>query len=475
MATQSFFFYDLETSGFNPREARIMQFAGQRTSLDLDLINEPVNLLIKITADVLPDPDAILLTGITPQKTLSEGITEAEFLKLFHEQIALPGTIFVGYNSIRFDDEFMRYLHYRNFYDPYEWQYTDSKSKWDLLDVMRMARALRPEGMQWPFDSNGKPSNRLELLSVINKIGHKNAHDALADVIALIELTKKFKKVQPKLFSYLLGMRDKTAIETFINNSKTFLYSSGKYPGEFQKTTIVTAVSPHPTRQAVLVYDLRYDPRPFINMTADQLAESWKLKYDDPKRLPVKTMQFNRCPAVAPIGVLDQSAQDRIKIDLILTETYYKMIAEHPKFAKNLSQAIEILDKAQQSQFVSTESDVDSKMYEGFFSRSDKYAMSAVRAADETEIASISPTFEDSRLDALLTLYKARNYSKSLNDEERKSWDRHIERKLLTGDDNSRAGQFFKRISELDLDPKTTDSMRYLLQELQLYAESILP
>src|SRR4051794_2186078 len=106
----SFFFYDLETSGISPREARVMQFAGQRTDLDLKLIGEPVNELIKLSEDVLPDPDAVLITGITPQATLQDGITEAEFLELFHKDVATPDTIFVGFNTVRFDDEFMRYL-----------------------------------------------------------------------------------------------------------------------------------------------------------------------------------------------------------------------------------------------------------------------------------------------------------------------------------------------------------------------------
>src|SRR3954451_6528569 len=117
----SFFFYDLETSGFDPRSARIMQFAGQRTDMDLKPIGEPVNVLIKLTPDVVPSPDAILITGITPQQTLADGLTEAEFMKLFYDEAVRPDTVFVGFNNIRFDDEFMRFMHYRNFYDAYEW------------------------------------------------------------------------------------------------------------------------------------------------------------------------------------------------------------------------------------------------------------------------------------------------------------------------------------------------------------------
>jgi exodeoxyribonuclease-1 len=130
-----------------------MQFAGRRTSMDLEVQGEPFNFLIKLSEDTLPDPGAIFVTGITPQKTLEDGITEAEFMKIFHEQISVPGTIFTGFNSVRFDDEFMRFLNYRNFYDAYEWEWKDGRGRWDLLDVVRMTRALRPAGIVWPNDS----------------------------------------------------------------------------------------------------------------------------------------------------------------------------------------------------------------------------------------------------------------------------------------------------------------------------------
>jgi exodeoxyribonuclease-1 len=248
----SFYFYDLETSGISSRSARIMQFAGQRTDLDLKPIGEPETFYIKITPDVLPDPEAILLTGITPQKTLLDGITEAEFLKYFYDKIALPGTIFTGFNSIRFDDEFIRFLNYRNFWDAYEWQWQGSRSKWDILDVSRMTRALRPEGIEWPFDSDGKPSNKLELLAKINKLDHAQAHDAVSDVQATITLARLIKQKQPKLFDYLLGMRDKKRIEELVLKPQPFVYCSGRYSGEYLKTTLAITLTTHPTQKGAV-------------------------------------------------------------------------------------------------------------------------------------------------------------------------------------------------------------------------------
>ena len=104
--------------------------------------------------------------------TLADGISEAEFTKIFNGEISTAGTTFVGYNNVRFDDEFIRYTNYRNFFDPYEWHYKDGRKRWDLLDVVRMSRALRPKGINWPVDQDKIPINRLTDITFANGIDH---------------------------------------------------------------------------------------------------------------------------------------------------------------------------------------------------------------------------------------------------------------------------------------------------------------
>lgn len=473
----SFFFYDLETSGFNPREARIMQFAGLRTDLTLNPVGEPVNVLIKLTDDILPDIDATLITGITPQMTLQDGITEAAFLRQFEQDVALPGTIFVGFNTVRFDDEFMRTLHYRNFYDAYEWQWQDQRSRWDMLDVVRMTRALRPEGIAWPFDVHGKPTNRLELLTALNKLEHEHAHDALSDVEATIAVARLIRNKQTKLFEYLLSMRDKKKIAELVERDEPFVYTSGKYPSEFEKTTVVARVCPHPKRGgAAYVYDLRHDPAEWLSKTPEQLAEAWKWKKDSNEpRLPVKLLQYNRCPAVAPLGVLDESSQERLRLNVKLIRTHQAMLQKDKDFANRLCAAADILDRQQQVRLFTDEKDVDGSLYDGFFETADKNAMSVVRAAAPEELSNLGLRFKDDRLSALLPLYKARNYSGQLTSEEREQWENFRTRKLLGGGQNSRLAKFVARLQQVGADVNLTGHQQYLLEELKLYAESIMP
>ncbi len=472
----TFYFYDLETSGFDARNARIMQFAGQRTNLALEPLGEPHNLLIKMTPDVLPDPDAILVTGITPQQTLADGLTEAEFLKVFFDEIAIPNTTFVGFNTVRFDDEFMRNMLYRNFYDPYEWQWQNDNSRWDILDVVRMTRALRPDGIEWPFATDGKPTNRLEALASINKLAHDHAHDALSDVYATIDVAKLIQAKQPDLFTFLYEHRRKDAVKALVMGRQPFTYTTGRYPSQWLHTSAAVMMMPHPGQDAALVYDLRFDPTEFAEKTPEQLVEHWRFSRDpEHVRLPVKTLKYNRCPAVAPLGVLNADAQKRLDLPMQTIEKNYAALKHClPTFGPKIVQAIQLLDaeRSDQQQLVVDAQTVDGMLYDGFFSKQAHTEMAMVRASAPQELHNISVTADD-RLSALLPLYKARNYPALLTTEERLAYDEFCRQRLQAGGTSSRLAKFGARLQALATG-KLTEAQQYLLQELQFYAESIV-
>lgn len=476
----SYFFYDLETSGFSPSAARVMQFAGQRTDADLKPICEPVNVLIKLSPDVLPDPDAVMLTGITPQATIMDGLTEAEFLRYFYDEIVQKETTFLGYNSVRFDDEFMRFLHYRNFYDPYEWQWADGCSRWDILDLVRMTRALRPDGIKWPVTEDGKSTNRLELLTKLNDLNHDHAHDALSDVLATIAVAKLIRDKQPDLFKYLFEHRSKKAVSEIVLQGQPFVYTTGRYPSEYLHTSIAILLSKHPQQDCALVYNLRHDPAPFMALSPEQLAEAWRFKKDRPAnepRLPVKTLKYNRCPAIAPLGVMkDAETQKRLNITIEATTTnMQKLRSGHQEFARKVLAALQILDADRNQEHAKPDwMTVDSMLYDGFFDNEDKQTMRALRAAGPEELEKIAHNLKDDRLKQLLPLYKARNYSSYLTGEERTAWDGYVHDRLFSGGAQSRLSTYFNRLQELAAKPLTSQQ-EYLLEELQLYGESIVP
>lgn len=466
---QTFFFYDLETSGLNPRQDRIMQFAGQRTDMNLEPIGEPYNLLVTLNDDTLPSPDALMVTGITPQKTVEEGYTEAQSARMLSEEIFTPETIAVGFNNIRFDDEFIRHLLWRNFHDPYEWSWKDGRSRWDLLDVVRLTRALRPEGINWPLDDKGEPSNRLELITSANGIAHENAHDALADVTALIAVTKLIKQKQPQLYDYLLKIRDKKVVQQLVNvdDKKPFIYASGRYDKEFAKTTVAFPLTTS-RNGGVVVYDLRYDPTPFVGLDTNELAAkifaSWEERQaEDFVKLPVKELQYNRCPAVAPLGVLEQGdGWQKISLDLKTVQKHQNILLDNPDFAEKLRTIFENKPAFKKLP------DPEAQLYDGFLDDCDRLRVEVVRNADERELADFHPEFQDERLAPLLLHYKARNFPRSLSEDDLAQWEtwraQHLQAQLP---------QFMASLQRLA--PTATDEQQFILQELQLWVEAVLP
>jgi exodeoxyribonuclease-1 len=455
-----------------------MQFAGQRTDIDLKPIGVPFNILIKITPDVLPEPDAIMITGITPQDTLRDGITEAEFVKIFQDEISTPGTIFLGYNTVRFDDEFMRCLLYRNFCEPYQWQYKDGRGKWDLLDLARMTRALRPEGIEWPFAPDGKPTVRLEYMTKVNGLDHENAHDALNDVYASIAVAKLIKDKQPDLYNYLYKHRDKNSVKELVEGGQPFVYTSGKYSNEFLKTTVVSLVAKHPNKDCAVVFDLRHDPSEFLDMAPHELVERWKWVKDResaPPRLPAKTIKYNRCPAVTKIGAIkDPAVQERLGINMGVIAANLKKLKSNPDFAKNIISALAMMDEQQQTQWVVDDQDVDCQLYDGFLGDHDCRLLPVIRAAEPDKLSGFIEEVHDKRLKGLLPLYKARNYPATLTGEERAAWEAFCKQRLLGGQTKSRLARFGRRLEELS-GTKLSQNQQFALEELRLYAESIMP
>lgn len=467
---KTFFFYDLETSGLDARRDRIMQFAGIRTDQNLEQIGDPVNMLVKVSEDILPSPGALFVTGITPQQTLAEGYGEAELSRILTEEVFIPDTTVIGFNSIRFDDEFIRHLFWRNFYDPYEWSYKDGRSRWDMLDVVRMTRALRPEGIQWPLDKDGKSINKLVALCEINGLKHTKAHDALSDVEALLDLTRLIRQKQSQLFDYLFKMRDKKEVKKLVNldEKQPFVYVSGRYDGAYDKATIAFPLTAGRNGNTI-VYDLRHDPTPFIDMSKAEIAENiYALREARQTEgfvsVPVKELQYNRAPAVAPLGVLEaENGWDKISLDKETVEKHKKILLKAPSFAENIRSVFEERPEWEKS------SDPETSLYEGFLDDSDKLRVEAVRKADEQGLADLHPDFADSRLDTLLLRYKARNFPNSLSEDETILWEKWRADKLV-----AELPAYLESLQAL-ASGESDENKLFILQELQLWAESIAP
>lgn len=342
-----------------------------------------------------------------------------------------------------------------------------------------MTRALKPDGIKWPFASDGKPANRLEFLSKVNKLEHDHAHDALSDVMATIGMARLIQQKQPKLFNHLVDVRSKQKVQAIVESGKPFMYTSGRYGNTHLHTTAAVLLGRHSDRGEALVYDLRFDPTPFLKMNIDELIEAWKFtKNPDVVRLPIKTLKYNRCPAVVPGVVQDAATLERLALSPEEIKKNLAIVTKHAQdFAAKLFAAKDKMDEAREKDqvgLVDNQLTVDERLYDGFVGEGDKKLMSVIRAAEPAKITDISQDFKDARLQGLAPLYKARNFPKYLSTDERTAWDEYCSRKLFAGGAESRLAQFFGKLEELNK-TKLTDEKRYLLEELRLYAESIMP
>ncbi|MDH5387738.1 MAG: exodeoxyribonuclease I [Gammaproteobacteria bacterium] len=474
----SIYWYDYETFGINPRLDRLAQFGGIRTDEDLNIISDPLVIYCKPADDMLPDPYACLVTGITPQKALADGLIESEFIATIHKEFSQPGTCIAGYNSIRFDDEFTRNSLYRNFFNPYthEWQY--GNSRWDLIDIVRLTRALRPDGINWPVGDDGRPSIRLELLTRENGISHESAHDAMSDVYATIEMAKLIREKQPRLFDYMYGLRKKGEVSKLLNlrTHEAVLHVSSMYSSERHAIAMVMPICQHPTnKNSIIVYDLSSDPTDFIEIDANEISGRMYTKASELpegiKRIPLKDVHINKCPVIVPLKTMDAASAERLEIDIEACEANRQIILDNIDIL-----AAKTLQVFSQNDFPDV-SDPDAQIYSGgFFSNTDYDRMDRIRKSSPEELSKLNLTFDDPRLPEMLFRYRARNFPESLSDEEKQRWNDYRKERFTDPALSPRTmNRFLADIEELQGGDETTGAQLVILEELLAYADIIKP
>ncbi len=482
MTDTSFFWHDYETFGRVPRRDRPSQFAGVRTDADLVEIDAPAMLYCQPAPDYLPDPEACLLTGILPQTCLERGVPEHAFAAAVLAQLGRPGTIGVGYNSIRFDDEVTRFLFWRNLIDPYAREWQDGCSRWDLLDVVRCCWALRPDGIAWPLNDEGRPSFRLEHLSAANGLAHEAAHDALSDVRATVALARLIKTRQPRMWDFCLRLRQKAEVvkemDAAQKQGRPFVHLSGMYGVERGFMALVWPLAPHPTnRNEVIVWDLAADPAELTTLDVAQIRLRMFSRTEDlppgVARLPIKTVHINKSPIViANLKTVGDAAAQRHGLDIDLALRHADIAARHAPALAGLWPAV--FERPPAAGPV----DVDEDLYGGFVGNDDRRALQRLRGLTPAELATRRTGFADPRLAELLLRYRARNFPATLSEAERATWEEHRAHRLLDGAGGALTlDDFMARVDALgeDAEERGDERAQDLLGALVDYATAIAP
>lgn len=476
--TTSFYWFDYETFGTHPAWDRPCQFAGVRTDTELNVIGKPLVIYCRQSQDYLPQPGACRVTGITPQLVNREGLPEAEFIALIRQEMTFPGTCSVGYNNIRFDDEFTRHTLFRNLFEAYEQEWKDGCSRWDLLDVVRLTRALRPDGIQWPVTDEGIATNRLEHLSAANDIEHAQAHDAMSDVWATLGMAKLIKKSQPRLFDYAFSHRSKQDVATILNtrDRQPCLQVSGMIPAKQQHISPIVPLTRHPqNNNSIIVLDLSSNSSYLSTLDSDEIALRLFTKNDDQSerqapRPGLRTVQINKCPVLVPLATLRAEDAQRLDIDV---EQLKRRATDIPNWLDNT--VLDNIVKGMTRDWPEdVDRDVDGTLYTGnFLSQADKQRLSTIRSEQPTSTSLVEHIgfFDDKRLDEMVVRYLARNFPDRMNAEDAQTWLEHC-RERLTG--NSANWLNFEEFeAELIEDSAWTEDQKDLRMALVEYGKEL--
>lgn len=472
---KTLYWHDYETWGAKPSIDKPVQFAGIRTDEQLNIIGEPLDIFCQPSPDMLPHPRACLVTGISPQKALQAGVTEREFMQVIHRELAQPGTCGVGYNTIRFDDEVTRYGLYRNFYDPYEREWKNGNSRWDIIDMVRMTRALRPEGIEWPDHENGTPSFKLEHISAANGLLHESAHDALSDVYATIDVAKLIKTHQPQLFNYLYQLRFKYAVNKLIDieHCKPLLHVSSMFPASQGCLALVAPLAVHPVnKNGVIVFDLSADPAVLFDLSSEQIRDRvFTAQVDLPKntdRIPLKVVHLNKSPVLATPKLLDSGIAQRLNIDLSQCEQHWKKLVNH-----NLQDKIASVFAGHEYE---QPQDPEQMLYSGFLPEQDKMALNEIRCLSGDALAQKNFHFEDQRLPELLFRYRARNFPESLTSAESCRWNQFCLQRITQyhSDGALTLEQLLQSVDELRTQEELSTAQLQLMEKLVMYSKELV-
>ena len=470
----TFYWHDYETFGRVPRRDRPAQFAGVRTDADLNEIGEPTMVYCQPAPDYLPDPESCLLTGILPQTCLAEGVPEHRFASIIEAELALPGTVGVGYNSIRFDDEVTRHLFWRNLIDPYAREWQNQCGRWDILDVVRATYALRPDGIQWPKHDDGRPSFKLEHLTKANGLAHEAAHDALSDVRATIALARLIKSKQPRLWDFCVKLRRKDEVIREMGVGKPFVHISGMYGTERGGMALVWPLAPHPTnKNEVIVWDLASDPTELLDLDVETLRLRMFSKTEalpeGVTRLPVKTIHLNKSPiVVGNLKTVSDETAARWNLQRDVAMRHAEIAAREGHRLAGMWPLV--FERAAPMSPV----DVDEDLYGGFVGNDDRRNLTRLRGLSPSQLADKRPAFADPRLEELLFRYRARNFPDTLTEEEQQQWQQHCAARLHDGAGGAFTLEaFFERVEALE--PEADDRGQDILGALVDYATEIAP
>ena len=454
---KSYLWHDYETWGVNPKRDQTSQYAAIRTDRDLNYIDVPTNIYCKPSPNRLPNPIAVAVTKLSPLYCEEHGLPEYEFFSHVREEMTVPGTCQVAYNGINFDREVTRFGFYRNLFSPYEHEFANDNSVWDIVMLGAMIRAIRPDGINWPTNNEGRPSIKLEHLAPANNITQENAHCAQDDVKATVEWARLLKKSQPQTWDFLFKYKHKKQLKKYIQLGKPYILTNMGFGLEYQYTApIVPLFYLRNEPDSLICINLREDSewikkedsselRRLLYSTKAELEESGK------RRPPLVKIKLAKCPAIAPIKVVNsESIANRVKID----------VDDASRKASSTFRDKALITKVEDIYSIDASYEpitlVEEQLYGfNFFDKADNIRIKEIHSNGIQFGLSKIIEWKDERINKLLFRIIAKSFPHQLSDEHLKSWKKQCLTEISENDDDNPNFENFKKMAVETIDDES--------------------
>ena len=286
----NFVFYDFETSSSNKYWGQIIQIGAILTNDNLDELDR-FDARCRLSPGIIPEAMALIVNKTSPTMLKKSNLSHYEMIRQFVDILKKWGkATYIGFNSIEFDEEFLRSTLFQTLEYPYITS-TNGNTRGDMLSLARAANLYYPKTLKNSVNEKGNDVYKLDQMAPLNGIDHGDAHSAIGDVIATLGIAKIIAKKAPNVWKASLKTLDKNATLDLIK--KETLFCTNEYFYGKSRPYIQTFVCQHPQYQWPLCFDLRHDPNIYLNMPTQELTAAMKKQ---PKF--IRTVRHNKHPVL---------------------------------------------------------------------------------------------------------------------------------------------------------------------------------
>ena len=385
----NFVFYDFETSSSNKYWGQIIQIGAVLTNDNLDELDR-FDARCRLSPGIIPEAMALIVNKSSPQMLKNSNLSHYEMIRQFVETLKRWGkATYIGFNSIEFDEEFLRSTLFQTLEYPYLTS-TNGNTRGDVLSLARAANLYYPDTLKNPVNEKGNDVYKLDQMAPLNGIEHGDAHSAIGDVMATVGIAKLISKKAPNVWKASMLTMDKTQSLEVIK--KELLFCTNEYFYGKSRPYVQTFICQHPQYQWPLCFDLRHDPTPYLNMPLKELEAAMKKQ---PKF--IRTVRHNKHPVIMNPSYGNKFDEYKI-IGLAKLESRAKLVRENKEFGEKIQsiKRSEVEEKAQSK----SQEDLynEESIYAKFTTAEDNKIMPEFHSVEWNKKINVISKFKDERL-----------------------------------------------------------------------------